>query len=120
MNHRILTALSCAAALGLAGAVHADEKSETKMTKESNSKGSHSKVEKSSKSDPAGMNNSVSNTSSTDVDTHKNSDGTSTTTMTKDAKHDAPGMKNDKKMHSKEKITRDAAGNVVKDEKTNK
>jgi hypothetical protein len=118
---RILIGLTAALALALVGTARADDTktSESKTSVKKNDDGTMSvKSEKKVKRDPKGAGNASSDSSTYTKDVDKNSMGGTSTKIEKKAKHDAPGMANDRSSDTKETIERDAAGNVVKHEKT--
>ena len=93
-------------------------KTETKTEHHTGKKGKSSKTETTTTTDPGGLMNSTTDKSKTEKEMKALDNGGSETTTTKMDKHDAPGMKNDSKTKTKEKVVKDAAGNVVKDEVT--
>ncbi len=94
------------------------EKTEVKTEVHTGAKKSSVKVEAKSVKDPPGLMNSTTKTAKAKTDTEANADGTTTTTAESQKKVDGPGMKNDSKITTKTKVTRDANGNVVEAEKT--
>lgn len=74
----------------------------------------HSKVEKKVKSAGA------TDTTTTEANTKALDNGGTEKTVETEAKHDESGMKNDRTVKTKHTVKRDAAGNVVSDEKTAK
>ncbi len=111
-------AITAVILFGFAAPVFADDVTKT-VTKEEHKVGkkhSKDKVESKTTHDPDGLMNSTTDKTKVETDSKVKADGTTETTTEKTVNHDAPGMKNDKKIKSKEKVTKDAAGNVIKDE----
>lgn len=114
---RILTValLSCSTlALATEGGmdVKTDTKKETKVGKDK----SMAKVESKTTHDPDGMMNSTTNSQKVQNETKKVPGGGTESITEKAVEHDAPGGKHDVDHKTKHKVTRDAAGNVTKDE----
>ncbi|MBK7862953.1 MAG: hypothetical protein IPJ65_30960 [Archangiaceae bacterium] len=70
--------------------------------------------------DPAGMNNSVTDTNTQKTEMKANDTGGHETDVEKTDQHDAPGMKNDKKTTTKSHVVRDANGKVIEENTTTK
>jgi hypothetical protein len=115
---RALTAV----VLALSMTAWADDtyKTETKEEVKSGSDKAVRKVESKTTSDPDGLLNSTTDTSKKEDSVERKAGGGSVSTSEKTINHDAPGMKNDSKHKVKRKVTKDAAGNVVKDETESK
>jgi hypothetical protein len=61
---------------------------------------------------------STTDTAKTDKTVKQKSDGSTSSTVEKTAKHDAPGTKNDKKTHTKSTTEKSPSGSVTKSETT--
>jgi hypothetical protein len=106
------------AAMLAAGFASADETqtSKTQMKREAGSDGSKTSVETKSTRDPDGAMNSTTDTSKAERSYKAKKDGGSEETLERKNERDAPGSKGDAKSQMKEKIERDAQGNVTKHE----
>jgi hypothetical protein len=117
---KVIIGLTAGLALALVGVARADDTTTTqsKTTTKKNADGTSShKSEKKSTHDPKGMGNATTDKSTVTSDTDKNAMGGTTTKIEKKSTHDAPGTANDRATDTKETVTRDAKGDVVKDEK---
>ena len=99
------------------GARANDEKTEAKVESHHDKDGT-GKTKKTVKHKVSGHHGSTTDTKTTEHGVSKNISGGTTETRETKMDHDAPGMKGDSKIDSKETIKRDEHGNVVKDEKS--
>ncbi len=113
MKRILAVAVALFAFAAFADDVH---KTETKTETKTGAKKSTTKAETKTTNDPDGLMNSTTDTAKAERKVESNDMGGTTTTTEKTTKHDAPGMKDDAKMNVKSKTTRDANGNVVKEE----
>ncbi|MBL9038852.1 MAG: hypothetical protein JNG84_10080 [Archangium sp.] len=101
-------------------AVFAEETTKTREVKTEVKSGkdkSTVKVETKTKTDPPGlMNSTTDTTTSTATSEVKGKDGGTMLTNERTFEHDAPGMKDDKKGTISRTIIRDANGNVVRED----